>query len=69
MSGLGIRSGEIVLNPYLGECFEICAVTTDYSLAVDEPLEPRSARPALADTCEGGSRVRSYAIFQFALVV
>jgi reductive dehalogenase len=43
IAGLGIRSGEAVVNPYLGEHFEVCAVTTDYALAVDEPLEPRSA--------------------------
>jgi ferredoxin len=43
MSGLGIRQHDRVLNPYLGNGYSACAVTTDYELAADEPLEPRAA--------------------------
>jgi len=46
MSGLGIRSGEKILNPYLDYHFAVCAVTTDYELASDAPLDPRAAMKA-----------------------
>ena len=46
MSGLGIRSGDTILNPYLDDKFAVCAVTTDYELAADLPLEPRAATKA-----------------------
>ncbi|MBI2969909.1 MAG: Fe-S protein [Gammaproteobacteria bacterium] len=40
LGGLGVRGDGEILNPYLGKKFEIAAVTTDYALAVDEPLAP-----------------------------
>ena len=43
MSGLGIRSGSGIVNPYLDDRYSVCAVTTDYELATDQPLSPRSA--------------------------
>ncbi|MFQ5548629.1 MAG: Fe-S protein [Woeseia sp.] len=46
MAGLGIRSNGIVRNPYLDERFEVCAVSTDYELQADLPLEPRAAGKA-----------------------
>ena len=46
MSGLGVRDDERILNPYLDERFEVCAVTTDYALATDAPLDPRAAAKA-----------------------
>lgn len=38
LAGLGIRSGDKVLNPFLDEAFAIAVVTTDYPLATDTPL-------------------------------
>ena len=46
MSGLGVRSGGGVVNPYLDDRYSVCAVTTDYELATDQPLSPRSATKA-----------------------
>jgi len=46
MAGLGVRAGDKVLNPYVDERFTICAVTTDYELATDDPLETRGAAKA-----------------------
>jgi len=46
MAGLGIRDGEKVLNPYVGDQFAISVVTTDYELATDLPLAPRAAARA-----------------------
>ncbi len=46
MAGLGIRDGEKILNPYVDENFAVCVVTTDYALATDLPLAPRSAAKA-----------------------
>jgi len=46
ISGLAVRSGDCVLNPYLDDRFAVCAVTTDYCLATDLPLAPRGARKA-----------------------
>ncbi|GMR17310.1 MAG: hypothetical protein BMS9Abin32_387 [Gammaproteobacteria bacterium] len=46
MSGLGIRTDDDILNPYLDGRFEVCVVTTDYELATDQPLLPRAARKA-----------------------
>ena len=43
MSGLGVRADHRVLNPYLDENYCVAVVTTDYELAVDQPLEPRLA--------------------------
>ena len=39
MAGLGVRAGQRILNPYLDEQFEVCAVTTDYELETDQPLK------------------------------
>ena len=38
LAGLGVRSSGAVQNPYLGQAFEISAVSTEYTLAVDLPL-------------------------------
>lgn len=46
MSGLGVRSEDGVINPYLDDQYSVCAVTTDYALATDEPLSPRAAGKA-----------------------
>ena len=46
MSGLGVRSNGSVLNPYLDDRYSVCAVTTDYELATDQPLARRSAMKA-----------------------
>jgi hypothetical protein len=46
MSGLGVRNENAILNPYLDDRYSVCAVTTDYALATDEPLEPRAAMKA-----------------------
>ncbi len=46
MAGLGTRSGEQVLNPYLDDRYTVCAVTTDYAVATDQPLDARAARKA-----------------------
>ena len=46
MSGLGIRNGSGIMNPYLDDRYSVCAVTTDYELATDQPLSPRSVKKA-----------------------
>jgi len=46
MSGLGVRTGDAILNPYLDDNYAACVVTTDYTLATDLPLEPRGAQKA-----------------------
>lgn len=46
IAGLGVRSDNGILNPYLDDRFSVCAVTTDYELAIDQPLEPRLASKA-----------------------
>jgi ferredoxin len=46
MAGLGIRQGQKIRNPFLDERFEVCAVTTDYELATDQPLAPGAAMKA-----------------------
>jgi reductive dehalogenase len=46
MAGLGVRSGDRILNPFLDVRYSICAVTTDYELATDEPLDPHAALKA-----------------------
>jgi epoxyqueuosine reductase QueG len=38
LAGLGVRRGERVVNPFVGERFALTVVTTDYPLAVDQPL-------------------------------
>ena len=46
MSGLGVRTQNGILNPYLDDRYSVCVVTTDYELATDQPLTPRSAMKA-----------------------
>ncbi len=46
MAGLGVRSNGVVLNPYLGDQYSVCAVTTEYELAADIPLDPDKTRKA-----------------------
>lgn len=46
MSGQGYREGDAVLSPYLDGRYSVCAVTTNYELAVDHPLEGHAARKA-----------------------
>jgi len=46
MAGLGVRADSRILNPYLDQNFAVCAVTTDYELATDQPLDPRAALKA-----------------------
>ena len=38
LAGLAVRQGEDIVNPFLGEAFSLCVVSTDYPLAVDRPL-------------------------------
>ncbi len=42
MAGLGIRDGDKIINPYLGDKFELAVVTTDYPMAIDTPLSARA---------------------------
>ncbi len=46
ISGLGVRTGGGITNPYVDDRHSVCAVTTDYELATDQPLSPRSAMKA-----------------------
>jgi hypothetical protein len=46
MAGLGVRTDQGIINPYLDDRFSVCAVTTDYALATDEPLSPGAAGKA-----------------------
>ena len=48
MSGLGVRREDsgVVINPYIEDQYEVCSVTTDYELAVDQPLHEQSSRKA-----------------------
>jgi len=46
MSGLCVRSGNGVLNPYLDKNYSVAVVTTDYELETDEPLTSRAASGA-----------------------
>jgi reductive dehalogenase len=38
LSGLGVRQGDKVVNPYLGSDYAIALITTDYPLQTDLPL-------------------------------
>jgi len=38
LSGLAVRSGQAIENPYLGRRFSVAAVSTDYELIADRPL-------------------------------
>jgi reductive dehalogenase len=42
LTGLAIRDGERLLNPYLEDRFAVAVVTTDYRLNTDQPLHPSS---------------------------
>jgi len=42
MAGLGVRVGTGVQNPYLDDDFAVAAVTTDYTLSVDQPLAAKT---------------------------
>ncbi|MGI9261580.1 MAG: Fe-S protein, partial [Woeseiaceae bacterium] len=46
MAGLGVRTNSGVINPFVDERFAVCAVTTDYVMATDLPLNPRAAKKA-----------------------
>ncbi|MCH8070944.1 MAG: Fe-S protein [Proteobacteria bacterium] len=46
MSGLAVRTDGGIINPYFDDRHSVCAVTTDYELATDQPLSPRSAMKA-----------------------
>lgn len=39
-----VENGKLV-NPYVGERFQVVAVTTNFSMSVDQPLEPLSKQP------------------------
>lgn len=42
LSGLAIRDGSTIINPYLGKSFSLAAVTTEYIAATDAPLSPHN---------------------------
>ena len=44
LTGLGLRDGEGITNPYLGREFAVAAVTTDYALETDTPLADSARR-------------------------
>ncbi|MCG8441833.1 MAG: hypothetical protein MI723_08495 [Caulobacterales bacterium] len=46
LAGLTVRTGDGVVNPFLGERFSLAAVTTGYSLESDAALAPRSLKQA-----------------------
>ena len=46
LAGLGVRTTESILNPYLDDRYSVCAVTTDYELPADLPLESGAAASA-----------------------
>jgi len=46
LAGLGVRSGKLIVNPYVDNRFSACAVTTDYALPADLPLQERAAAKA-----------------------
>ena len=43
LAGLAVRQGEKIVNPFVGEAFSVCVVSTDYPLAVDKPLAANAA--------------------------
>ena len=43
LAGVAFRDGETTANPWLDDRYVVCAVTTDYELATDLPLDPRAA--------------------------
>ncbi len=46
LAGLAWRDSDRIVNPYLAENFSVAVVTTDYALAIDDPLAgpPRSVK-------------------------
>ncbi|HEY5622358.1 MAG TPA: reductive dehalogenase domain-containing protein, partial [Gammaproteobacteria bacterium] len=46
LAGLAVRADKALLNPFVGDRYSVCAVTTDYEIATDEPLDTRSASKA-----------------------
>lgn len=44
LSGLAVRAGEGIENPYLGRRFAVAAVSTDYELIADRPLHADALR-------------------------
>jgi len=46
MSGLCVRSGDRILNPYLDQDYSVAVVTTDYELATDDPISATAAAGA-----------------------
>lgn len=45
LAGLGIRDNGRVVNPYLDDRFALAAITTDYELAIDQPLAESVGNP------------------------
>ena len=46
VAGLGVRVDAQIANPYVDDRYAVCAVTTNYELPADLPLEPRGAAKA-----------------------
>ena len=46
MSGLGVRVGAGIRNPYLDKGYAVAAVTTEYRLATDQPLSAEAGKNA-----------------------
>ncbi|MGI9204822.1 MAG: hypothetical protein ACR2Q3_12485, partial [Woeseiaceae bacterium] len=46
LAGLGVRSGERVLNPYLDGDYAVAAISIDYDLAIDQPLQANTLKNA-----------------------
>ena len=44
LSGVALREGTSITNPYLGEKFAVAVVTTDYELEIDLPLHASAKR-------------------------
>ena len=44
LSGLAVRDGEALINPYVGKRFSLAVIATDYELAIDRPLAASSLK-------------------------
>ena len=42
LAGLAVRQGDRIVNPFVGDAFSVCVVSTDYPLAVDKPLADKT---------------------------
>lgn len=42
LTGLGLRQGDDVINPFMGTAYAAAIVSTDYKLACDTPLSPKA---------------------------